>query len=160
MQNHPISLPTVERDTTAPQSTPHRQFWTRWQGFPAQMQHLVTGNRGRHRPLCSFTDLAGFLFLHVVREHRAGPEKKAEDSQSCLKSGTTWRILGLWGNSTAKRNRQSHPAVGHQRPWEHEELGVPSCKTSLPAAGMLLRQEHLSVFHADYVAAHASPRGC
>lgn len=161
MQNHPLSIPTVGKDTTAPQNIPQRQFWPQWQGFYCSgAAPCYWEQTGRHTPLCSFTDWADFLFFHVVGKHGAGLEKKAEDSQSCLKSGTTWRILGLWGNSAVKRNRQSHPAAGHQQPRGHEEPGVPSCKSSLLAAGELLRQEHLSVFRADYIAAHTSHRGC
>ena len=59
MQNHPVSLlqSAVERDTTAPQSTPQRQSRPQWQGSPAQVQHLVTGKGEAGRGLCAASQI-------------------------------------------------------------------------------------------------------
>lgn len=103
-----------------------------------------------------------FLLLPVVGEHRAGLEKAAEDSQSCLKSGTGRRILGLWGNGAVKRKRQSRPA-GRQDTSSHKNVKnqrLPQIKPPCLPAAEQLRQAHLSACCADYGAAYASPHGC
>lgn len=67
----------------------------------------------------------------MAEEHRAGLEKAAENGQSCQKSGTGWRILGLWGNSAVKRKRQSRPP-GRQDTSSHKNIknqGLPQIKS-------------------------------